>query len=89
MNDQYNGWAVKMTGIRGKQAFAKYKMFAKNKRGHDDEVNRVRVFRSRENARAACGALSKRYPKAQFDAVKVFVSVHEMSDDATKALISV
>jgi len=93
-NSTYNGWGLKLRGYgTNYSCLAKRHLFAKNKLGHDDEVNRVAVFKSRHNARKAKLYLSKKlskkriYDGIKIEVVKVRVGVTEVSSQSEKDFI--
>ena len=87
---KYNGYAVKISK-GNKSTLALYRQFTRSNRGHDDEVDRVRVFKSRKNARAAKAYLERKFKghPVTISAVKVWApDPIEVPETATKALLS-
>lgn len=79
----YNAWSVT---INGKVALRRH--FAKNKRGHDDEVDREVAVKSKKRAKELKAFLEKKAAHKQdtIKVVKVWSEVIVVPDAARKAL---
>ena len=85
-DDTYNAWSVE-TNVGGDDwEICKMQMIAKDKRGHDDEVDREIACKSRQLADECKDELEARFPNLKFRVCKVWVDCIRVSDDAEKDL---
>lgn len=84
--DHYNGWGIEKEVAPHRFELCKRHLLAKNKRGHDDEVDRELVFPSRTKAKLAMDEIAKKHPKLNLRVCKVWVDAVVVSDAATKDL---
>ena len=86
----YNAWALKLGGYYDQYytCLAKYHLFAKSKRGHDDEVNRIVTFKTREKARHGKKYLLKQLSKKNDSYRDIVVTVVKVRVGVTELAIT-
>lgn len=87
---KYNAWAVLCSNSETEEEwFAQRSEFASNKLGHDDEVDRVRAFKSREACDKARDYLRLKFKRSDvlsFHTRKVLMVAYLCGSRAKKAL---